>query len=85
MESKLLAVFPEKKFKELREAKVTVLLEDIGKVEILSLTQSELRDTVEEVDRETFDEAKRGFKQGLNSSFECLPLLNLEARLSIFW
>ena len=84
MESRLLAVFPEEKFKELREAEVTVLLEDIGKVEVLGLTQSELSDTVEEVDCETFDEAKSGFKQGLNSSFDCLPLLNLEARLSIF-
>ena len=82
--SKLLAAFPEEQLKELREAEITVLLEDVGKVEVLSLTQSELSDTVEEVDCETFDETKSGFNQGLNSSFDCLPLLNLEARLSIF-
>ena len=45
MQSKLQAVFPEEKWKELREAEVTVLLEDRGKVEVLSLTQSELSDT----------------------------------------
>ena len=41
----------------------------MGKVEVLSLTQSELGETVEEVDCEIFDETKTGFKQGLNSSF----------------
>ena len=49
MQSKLLDVFPEEKLKELREAEVTVLLEDVGKAEVSSLTQSELSDTVEEV------------------------------------
>ena len=83
MQSTLLAVFPEEQLKELRETEVTVLLKDVGKVEVLSLTQSELRNTVEEVDWETIDETKSGFKQGLNSSFDCLPLLNLDARLSI--
>ena len=63
MQSKLLAVFPEEQLKDLREAEVPVLLEDGGKVEVLSLTQSELRDTVEEVDCETIDEAKSGFQQ----------------------
>ena len=66
VESKLLAVFPEEKLKKLREAEVTVLLEDIGKVVVLHLTHSELSDTVEEVDCETFDEAKTSFNQGLN-------------------
>ena len=84
MQSKLLAAFPEEKLKELREGEVTVLLEDIGKVQVLRLTQSELSDAVEEVDCETFDKAKSGFKRGLNSSFDCLPLSNLDARLSIF-
>ena len=55
MESRLLAVFPEEKFKELTETEVTVLLEDIDKVEVFGLVQSELSDTVEEVDCETFD------------------------------
>ena len=50
VESELLAVFSEEKFKELREAEVTILLEDIGKREVLGLTQSELSDTVGEVD-----------------------------------
>ena len=50
VQSTLLAVFPEEQLKELREAEVTVLLEDVGKFEVLSLTQSELRNTVEEVD-----------------------------------
>ena len=63
VQSKLLAVFPEEQLKDLREAEVPVLLEDGGKVAVLSLTQSELRDTVEEVDCETIDEAKSGFKQ----------------------
>ena len=63
MQSKLLAVFPEEQLKDLREAEVPVLLEDGGKVAVLSLTQSELRDTVEEVDCETIDEEKSGFKQ----------------------
>ena len=49
VQSKLLDVFPEEKLKELREAEVTVLLEDVGKAEVSSLTQSELSDTVEEV------------------------------------
>ena len=62
VQSKLLAVFPEEQLKDLREAEVPVLLEDGGKVKVLSLTQSELRDTVEEVDCETIDEAKSGFK-----------------------
>ena len=60
--STLLAVFLEEQLKDIREAEVPVLLEDGGKVEVLSLTQSELRDTVEEVDCETIDEAKSGFK-----------------------
>ena len=63
VQSKLLAVFPEEQLKDLREAEVPVLLEDGGKVAVLSLTQSELRDTVEEVDCETIDEEKSGFKQ----------------------
>ena len=50
MQSTLLAVFPEEQLKELRETEVTVLLENVGKFEVLSLTQSELRNTVEEVD-----------------------------------
>ena len=50
VQSTLLAVFPEEQLKELRETEVTVLLEDVGKFEVLSLTQSELRNTVEEVD-----------------------------------
>ena len=50
----------------------------------LSLTQSELRNTVDEVDWETIDETKSSFQQGLNSNFDCLPLLNLDAKLSIF-
>ena len=50
VQSKLLALFPEEQLKELREAEVTVLLEEAGKVEVLSLTQSELRDFVEEVE-----------------------------------
>ena len=83
VQSKLLDVFPEQ-LKELTETEVTVLLEDVGKVEVLSLTQSELRNTVEEVDWETTDETKSGFKQDLNSTFHCLSLLNLDARLSIF-
>ena len=49
----------------------------------LSLTQTELRNTVDEVDWETIDETKSSFQQGLNSSFDCLPLLNLDAKLSI--
>ena len=49
VQSKLLDVFPEQ-LKELTETEITVLLEDVGKVEVLSLTQSELRNTVEEVD-----------------------------------
>ena len=60
--STLLAVFLEEQLKDIREAEVPVLLEDGGKVEVLSLTQSELRDTVKEVDCETIDEAKSGFK-----------------------
>ena len=81
----MLAVFLEKKLKELRQAEVTGLLEYIDKVEGLGLTQSELSDTVEDVDCETFDEVKTGFKKPcLNSSFYCLPLLNLEPRLCIF-
>ena len=76
--------FPEEQLKELREAEVAVLLEYVGKIKVLSSTQLELRDIVEEVDCETFDETKNGFKQDLNSSFDCLPLLNLKARLSIF-
>ena len=84
VQSKLLAVFPEEQLKELKEAEVTVLLEEVSKVEILSLTQSLLKDTVEEVDCETIDEKKCSFKQGLNSSFDCLPLSDLEVRLSIF-
>ena len=83
MQSALLAVFPEEQLKEIWETEVTELLEDVGKVEVLSLTQSELRNTVEEVDWETIDETKSGFKQGLNSSFDCLSWLNLDARLSI--
>ena len=82
-QSTLLGVFPEEQLKELRETDVAVMLEDVGKDEVLSLTHSELRDTVDEVDCETFDETKSGFKQGLNSICNCLPL-NLEARLSIF-
>ena len=84
MQSTLLAVFPEEQLKELRETEVTVLLENVGKIEVLSLTQSELRNNAKEVDWETIDETKSGFEQGLNSSFDCLPLLNLDARLSIF-
>ena len=84
MQSTLLAVFPEEQLKELRETEVTVLLENVGKIEVLSLTQSELRNTAKEVDWETIDETKSGFEQGLNSSFDCLPLLNLDTRLSIF-
>ena len=61
MRTTLLAVFPEKQLKEVREAQVTVLPEDVGKVEVLSSTKSELRDTVEEVDCETFHETKIGF------------------------
>ena len=56
----------------------------MGKVEVFGLTQSELSDTIQEVDCEIFYEAKTGRKQDLNSSFDCLPSLNLEARLSIF-
>ena len=62
MRTTLLAVFPEKQLKEVREAQVTVLPEDVGRVEVLSSTKSELRDTVEEVDCETFHETKIGFK-----------------------
>ena len=83
MQSALLAVFPEKQLKQLWETEVTELLENVGKIEALSLTQSELRNTVEEVDWETIDETKSDFKQGLNSSFDCLPLLNLDA--NFFW
>ena len=39
VQSTLLAVFPKEQLKELREAEVTVLLGDIGKVEVLSLAQ----------------------------------------------
>ena len=39
VQSTLLAVFPEEQLKELREAEVTVLLGDVGKVEVLSLAQ----------------------------------------------
>ena len=46
VQSKLLEELRE----ELREAEVTVLLEEAGKVEVLSLTKSELRDFVEEVE-----------------------------------
>ena len=53
----------------------------MGKVEVLRLTQSELGNTVEEVNCDTFDDAKSGFKQGLNSSFDCWPSLNLEASI----
>ena len=73
VKSILLVVFAEEPLKELREAEVIVLLEDLGKVEVLSLTQSELRETVAEEDCGTFDETKTGFKQGLNSCFDCLP------------
>ena len=76
--------FPEEQLKEPREAEVTVMLEYVAKIEVLSSTQSELRDTVEEVDCETFDETKSGFKQDLNSRLDCLPVLNLKARVSIF-
>ena len=50
MQSTLLAVFLEEQLKELRETEVTELLEDVGKVEVLNLTQSELRNPVEKVD-----------------------------------
>ena len=50
VQSTLLVVFPEEQLKELRETEFTILMEDVGKVEVLSLTQSELRNTVEEVD-----------------------------------
>ena len=50
MQSTLLAVFLEEQLKELRETEVTELLEDVGKVEVLTLTQSELRNPVEKVD-----------------------------------
>ena len=80
VQSTLLVVFPEEQLKELREEEFIVLLEDVGKAEVLSLTQSELGETVEEVDCETFDETKSGIKQSLNSSFDGLPLLNLQAR-----
>ena len=76
--------FPEEQLKEPREAEVTVMLEYVAKIKVLSSTQSELRDTVEEVDCETFDETKSGFKQDLNSRLDCLPVLNLKARVSIF-
>ena len=76
--------FPEEQLKEPREAEVTVMLECVAKIKVLSSTQSELRDTVEEVDCETFDETKSGFKQDLNSRLDCLPVLNLKARVSIF-
>ena len=85
MQYTLLAKFPEKHLKELRETEVTVLLEDVDKVEVWSLTQSELRNTVEEVDWETIDDTKSGFKQGLNSSFDSLPLLNLRCKTFHFW
>ena len=119
VQSTLLAVFSEGQLKELRATEVTVLLEDVDKVQVLtlprrrplsyrnqsidlqsksrtgfyitasilkglSLTQSELRNTVDEVDWETIDETKSSFQQGLNSNFDCLPLLNLDAKLSIF-
>ena len=58
----LLAVFQEEQWKGLRHAEVTVLLEDVGKVEVWDWTQSELRDTVEEVGCETFYGTKSGFK-----------------------
>ena len=76
--------FPEEQLKEPREAEVTVMLEYVAKIKVLSSTQSELRDTVEEVDCKTFDETKSGFKQDLNSRLDCLPVLNLKARVSIF-
>ena len=76
--------FPEEQLKEPREAEVTVMLEYVAKIKVLSSTQSDLRDTVEEVDCETFDETKSGFKQDLNSRLDCLPVLNLKARVSIF-
>ena len=76
--------FPEEQLKEPREAEVTVMLEYVAKIKVLSSTQSELGDTVEEVDCETFDETKSGFKQDLNSRLDCLPVLNLKARVSIF-
>ena len=45
VQSTLEAFFPEG---QLEEAKVTVLLEEVGKVEVSSLTKSELReDTVD--------------------------------------
>ena len=77
MQSKLLAVFPEKQLKELKEAEVTVLMEEVDKLELRG-------DTVEGVDREIFDEKNYSSKQSLNSSFDCLHFINLEARLSIF-
>ena len=42
----MLVIFPEEKLKQLREAEVTVLLKDIGKVEVFGLTQSELSDSI---------------------------------------
>ena len=84
VQSTLLVLFLKEQLKKLRKAEVIVLLEDVGKVEVLSYTKLELRETVEEVDCETFDETKNGFKQGLNSSFDCLPSLNLKVRLFIF-
>ena len=62
MQSTLLAVFPEEQLKEIWGAEATVLLEDVGKIEVLSLTQSELRDPAEEGNCETIDETKSGFK-----------------------
>ena len=85
VQSKSQAQFPEEQLKELKETKFTALLKEVGKAEVLLLTQSELRvDIAEEVDCENCDEKKSGFKQGLNPSIVCLLLLNLDPRLSIF-
>lgn len=85
MQSNLQAVFPEEQLNELTGAEVTLFLEEVGKVEVLRLTQLKLsRDFNSEVECEAFDEKNCVFKLGLNSSFDCLPLLNLEPRIYIF-
>ena len=85
VQSTSLAEFPEEQLRELKETNFIALLKEVGKAEVLCLTQSELRvDIAEEVDCENFDEKKSSVKQGLNPSIFCLLLLYLDARLSIF-
>ena len=56
MQSNLQAVFPEEQLNELTGAEVTLFLEEVGKVEVLRLTQLKLsRDFNSVVDCEAFD------------------------------